>query len=171
MMDKVNEQLSACADELPLLIERLERDKEMQARWSRYHLIGDTIRNVLPGTIVSGFHERVAAGIDEPVQAPSVDRGWIRSVGGMVVAASVALVVLFNLRVDDTGPDPTLVVPVTENPRMAEVARYAVSGGGAQWERAQPEVQAQLNAYLLDHVDRVAQPEESAEDAPQEDRP
>lgn len=177
MTEKLNEQLSACTDgeldrrELPLLLGRLSRDPEMRARWARYHLVGDSIRGALPEAIRPGFSERVMAGagtLDAPVSAT---RNWMRSVGGLAVAASVAVAVLINLRVDDVGPDPSLVVPVTENPRTPQVARYAVSNG-AQWERAQPEVQAQLNAYLLDHADRVRQAEDPpAAEEPGEDRP
>lgn len=177
MTDKLNEQLSACVDdeldrrEMSLLLARLTRDPEMRARWTRYNLAGDTIRNALPGTIRRGFAVRVAEGVGAVGASAVAPRTWARSLGGLAVAASVAAVVLLNLRVDDNGPDPSLVVPVTENPRTPEVARYAVTGG-AQWERAQPEVQAQLNAYLLDHADRVAQETGDADtEVPEGDRP
>lgn len=177
MTDKLNEQLSACVDdeldrgELRLLMERLARDPEMRARWARYHLVGDTVRNSLPDAMRNDFVARVAEGTGETGGPVPATRTWARSLGGLAVAASVAAAVLLNLRVADTGPDPSLVVPVTQNPRTAEVARYAVTGG-AQWERAQPEVQEQLNAYLLDHADRVSQSEgEVAADERGEDRP
>lgn len=177
MTDKLNEQLSACVDdeldrrEMPLLLARLARDPEMSARWARYNLVGDTIRNTLPGTIQRGFAARVAEIVGAAGAPTSAPRNWARSLGGLAIAASVAAAVLLNLRVDDTGPDPSLVVPVTENPRTPEVARYAVTGG-AQWERARPEVQAQLNAFLLDHADRVTQEAgEAATEEPEEERP
>lgn len=170
MTDRLNEQLSACADdelpgrEMPLLLERLSRDPDLRARWARYHLIGDAIRDTLPHSLSRSFADRVNAGtaIADPPR-----RSLARTVAGAAIAASVAVAVLFGLRVDDDGPDPSLVVPVTENPRTVEVARYAVSGG-AQWERAQPEVQAQLNAYLLDHSDRVAVSNDTNTDPEQE---
>jgi sigma-E factor negative regulatory protein RseA len=99
MSDKVNEQLSALVDdecttsELALIYRRLSKDAEMKARWQRYHLISDALRNSLPYAIETEFaehiREKVAA---ESSSLPSVSfaRRQIRPAIGWAAAASVA---------------------------------------------------------------------------------
>ncbi|MFN2300887.1 MAG: sigma-E factor negative regulatory protein [Gammaproteobacteria bacterium] len=160
MSDRIYEQLSAFADdelpagEAPLLWRRMAAEPTLRARWGRYHLYGDALRDGLPLELDHGFAARVAATLtNEPVPAPSVRNPWPRRMGGLAVAASVMVAALVTLRVDEpVAPANELVVtPVTANPQ-ARGASFA-STQGLQWERARPEVQQELNDYLLTHGD------------------
>lgn len=160
MSDQINEQLSAFADdELPvgeasLLWRRISADAALRARWGRYHLYGDALRDGLPRELDHGFAARVAAMLaNEPVSAAPARNPWPRRVGGLAVAASVMVAALVTLRVDEpvAPADELIVTPVTANPQ-ARGASFA-STQGLQWERARPEVQQELNDYLLTHGD------------------
>lgn len=157
MSDVINEQLSALADdelprrEFPLLWERVVRDPELTARWARYHLMRDALRGDLPSHTALGVGKAVATALAG--EAPAVARtGWIRRAAGPAVAAAVAVVALLTLQIDESaGPDEALVVPVTANP-LGDTNRFATASG-FQWDQAQPEVQNELDRYLLNHVD------------------
>ena len=159
MSDILNEQLSALADdelprrELPLLWQRIATDPELAARWARYHLVGDALRGDLPDEVRPGFAARVARALaDEP--APSAARQWGRQLAGVAAALAVAAVALTTLQVDrSAGPDQAVVVPVTANPQV-DPSRFATASG-FQWESAQPDVQSELDRYLLNHADQA----------------
>lgn len=164
MDERVNQQLSAAVDgeldtaEWQLLCRRTVEDDALRGHWSRYHLVGDTLRGHRQGPRAdAGFAARVAAATaaaGQPVASAPRAR-WMRSAVGMGIAASVAAVALLTLRVDTVPMDEAgVVVPVTANPKVAGGVQYA-AGPTVQWERARPEVQAQLNTLLLDHADGV----------------
>lgn len=159
MSDRIHEQLSALADdELPtgeaqLLWRRLAADPELRDRWGRYHLYGDALRDGLPPALDRGLAGRIAAALaGEAVPAPARNP-WPRRVGGLAVAASVMVAALVTLRVDEpvAPADELVVTPATANPQ-ARGASFA-STQGLQWEQARPEVQQELNDYLLTHGD------------------
>jgi sigma-E factor negative regulatory protein RseA len=166
MDERLNEQVSAAVDgeidaaEWPLLQRQLSADDGCRGRWSRYHLIGDALRGRSSGPRAdNGFADRVASGVAAGEQSglPSGRSRWLRSAAGTAIAASVAALALLTLRVDEPKPldEPGVIVPVTANPKLPGAIRYA-AGPTVQWERTRPEVQAQLNTLLSDHVDGVA---------------
>lgn len=180
MKKELLEQLSAGIDdeltagEWPMLYRQMQSDPALRDRWDRYHLLGDALR-AMPGRRAdAGFASRVASALDtgrESGQA-GLRRRWARSIVGATVAASVAAVALLSLRVDDPAlsPEPGVVVPETENPQVVGGVRYA-AGPVVQWERARPEVQAQLNGFLLDHADGVIREEREVTDDTPEGEP
>lgn len=180
MDERLNEQVSAAMDgeidaaEWQLLQRRLTADDEYRGRWSRYHLIGDALRGGHGGPRAdSGFADRVATAVaaGEQVASSGSRSSWMRSAAGTAIAASVAALALLTLRVDEPKPldEPGVIVPVTANPKLPGAVRYA-AGPAVQWERTRPEVQAQLNTLLSDHVDGVAVTEDATSTEEDDDR-
>ena len=99
--ESLNEALSAAVDgeaeelELRRVLNAVERDPELRAKWERLHLIGDAMRGGamrLGDTVVDGLVEPALAGVDEPV-AEGTPRGrWLT---GVAAAAAVVVAVTF----------------------------------------------------------------------------
>jgi len=160
MKDKLHEQLSALMDgELPdqeheLLIRRLKSDTDFQATWSRYHLIGDALRNGLPNQMDTHLAEHITQKIDrEPawhVAAKRVHNLWfLKPAAGVAVAASVAVMALIAVQQSNNqqGPAETLAPRLVQAPINNNL--YRVSG--TRWNQAAPEVETHLNGYLVNH--------------------
>lgn len=176
MSDVINEQLSALADdelprgEFPLLWQRIARDPELTAKWARYHLMRDALRGNLPSHVAPGLGTSVVAALDDAPPVVAVRARWARRAAGGAVAAAVAVVALFTLQIQEpVGPDEALVVPVTANPQV-DAGRFATASG-FQWDEAQPEVQTELDRYLLNHADDAVSADVVVEDAPGDEAP
>ena len=157
--DQIHEQLSAYMDgelpetEQPLLRRRLENDPVLRARWSRYHLVRDVLHNhTLPSArfdISARVHEAL---IEEPGH-PKAGGGRAHAYKpfvGAAIAASVALLAILGVqRISQvSAPAPaTVAVAQTPAPGVADYRRVA----GARWDLGQPEVENNLNQYLLSH--------------------
>lgn len=150
MTDKTAEQLSALTDgeldsqEIDLLVRRLERDEELAARWTRYHLIGEAMRNNLPEQLPFDLTARVSAAIAEeaPVVAPAVaTQRWKRPVVGLALAASVAAAALIGLP-PQRALQPEVTAPLATGTPAAGVGQVAQT----DWER-----NARLNEFLMSH--------------------
>ena len=115
-------QLSAMFDgELPatecdLLARRLGRDPSLRNEWSRYALIGASLRSeplCLRGSVLTAVSAALA---DEPqlevadLRAARRQGGgrWLRPVAGLGVAAGVAAIAIFALRSDPQSPSALL---------------------------------------------------------------
>lgn len=161
MADKTGEQLSALVDcecdaaELDLALRRLAKDEGLKARWQRYHLIGDAVKNNLPEVLDARFSERIRQAIEAspPIhKAPSASPSpaWYKPVAGFGLAASVALVTVLalespfspevnsDLRVTGGEPAPAFL---PESPGAEALAGAALAG----------EAQARLAGYLVNH--------------------
>ena len=145
MTSMFNEQLSALLDgELPveqeaLLLRRLEEKTELRDSLARYSLIGELMRDEhcdLAGLSVS---DRVAAAIGRDSYVEQTGRSvprWNTGLVGAGIAASIALLVMFNLNsltgsADQAGSS---VIPVAqaaqvshEHANSARMMRYLVS--------------------------------------------
>ena len=143
MSEILNEQLSALLDgELPpeqtaLLLRRIEREHELSGRLARYRACGEVLRGERAQPRAD-FALRVSAAIArEPARrarrAAHVP-GWLRSAGGLAVAASVGMLAVLVLQRAVPGVLPaapvadtrTLVVPAT----TVEAATLAPAGSG-----------------------------------------
>jgi len=110
MNDQKREQLSALVDdeltqEASSVIESLLEDNEAKETWERYHLIGDALRDRLPGhigNISSNVSQAIAseptilAPAKKPANRKSSD--LMKPVMGFAIAASVAAVAIFNVQ-------------------------------------------------------------------------
>jgi negative regulator of sigma E activity len=128
--------------ELDLLLQRLEREAmveagdsapgnsaprqhprhSMRSAMGRYSLIGEALRTQHPVRAPADFASRVRAAVaaEEQLQAPPVRAKiapqtlrWLRPVGGMAVAASVAAVALMAFQPQTHTPDPLSPAPAS----------------------------------------------------------
>ena len=167
MSDTLNEQVSACMDgelhatETELLLRRLATDPAVRARWERYHLISDALKNNLPRHFSRDIPTRVRNAIDrEPApQRRLTLTTLLKPAIGFAVAASVAALAIFSVQTlnRDTQPParaqlPPAPVAVTSTlSAVPTVPAQTVSATGTRWDRTQPEVAERLNTYLLNH--------------------
>jgi len=172
MNDPNREQLSAltdgelASDALRFLLKRVDGDPALASAWSRYQLMGATLRRDEQVLLDAGFSERVRSQLrDEALVTVSAQGGvaqarapWMRWAGGGAIAASVAALALFATR----GPQvdeilvppaaPTLAqevsVPVGELhapvPTLPAAGGDGAANGSGLWD---PRVQG----YLMQH--------------------
>ncbi|MEZ5582188.1 MAG: RseA family anti-sigma factor [Candidatus Competibacteraceae bacterium] len=159
MADKMVEQLSALMDsecalpEVELAMRRLTKDANLQARWQRYHLISDTLKNNIPDVIDLDLVDRInrAIAADPPLQSygPAKKFTWYKPATGFALAASVALFAFVGLRLTsfDASSNPPLVAsattPTPESPTS--------SPDPAQSDLANNTLEAKLSNYLVSH--------------------
>ncbi|MCJ7556561.1 MAG: sigma-E factor negative regulatory protein [Gammaproteobacteria bacterium] len=109
MMDKVNQQISACLDgelssgETQLLLKRLGRDGQYRDTLSRYVLLGEVMRNgVAPELLDGRFADILASRVSDEAQGAKSVSSWAgkfrRTVLGSGVAAAVALLAIASLQ-------------------------------------------------------------------------
>ena len=104
-----DERISALMDgeitdsEIDRALSDLRQDTELNARWGRYHLVSDSLRNDLADSIDPHLAGRINAAIDaEPIytaahhwrRKPAPE--WLRQAGGLAVAASVTAVAILG---------------------------------------------------------------------------
>ena len=169
-MNSAASQLSAMIDgelsdrESELALRRLGRDRDLQGRWERYHLISDTLQGHLPVSMDAGFAERIRLAIEaEPLPQPAMRPlpAWYKPVTGFALAASVVLVALFGLRLSQTdatlAPVETAAVsrPAVMAVAAAPVARpvqiAAIDQPASNDADAGVPIDARLNSYLVSH--------------------
>lgn len=154
MADKTVEQLSALVDdefeelELELALRRLAKDAELKARWQRYHVISDALRNNLPEAIDTHFADRVIKAL-EPEPAPQTApviravSSWYKPLVGFALAASVATVAVLGL--NRIQPDQSL-----STSSLSAIAS-SESITEAQTTSIDTELDPRLNSYLVNH--------------------
>ncbi len=112
MTDKIEEQISALVDdevhdsELKRVVAELTRNPSAAERWQRYHLISDALHNNLPDLVETDLSRRVREALEEEptvlapqrMRIPPRVRATLKQVGGMAIAASVAVVMVTVLQ-------------------------------------------------------------------------
>lgn len=98
------------------VFERLNGDAALRAQWTRYHLIGDALRDALPETVGHDLVTAVASRLEaEPTvlaPRPRPQSGPLRWLTGAAVAASCAGAVIFSAGLlDDGAGAPTGATP------------------------------------------------------------
>jgi sigma-E factor negative regulatory protein RseA len=100
MSKETREHLSALVDgEISpdtsrFLVRRLGSDVELRATWARYHLVRDCLRHQEGEIAHDDLSARISRAIENEqieVKQPPAYRRWLKPVGGMAIAASVAL--------------------------------------------------------------------------------
>ncbi|MDS4025849.1 MAG: sigma-E factor negative regulatory protein [Candidatus Contendobacter sp.] len=157
-------QLSALVDdqladrEIDLVLRRLSRDDDARSRWERYHLISDVIQGHLPAAFDTDFAARVRRAIEaEPLPQP-VGRplpAWYKPVTGFGLAASVALVALFGLKLNQTDilqpAAPFAITPTTLSSPTAALPIQTVATTQPLVTPAREPVETRLTSYLVNH--------------------
>ncbi len=167
MNDKLNEELSAFMDdeapEARRLAERLSRDPELQARWSRYHLIRDAMTEHLTYAEFD-IAARVSQALEnEPTvlaprrwHLPPRARKVARQVAGLAIAATVSAVTVMTVqqqRVENNAP--TVAQVATGSTRVASASPGRPAARVVQFvpesRPLKPEVRSKLSNYLVNH--------------------
>ncbi len=102
-MSENNQTISALMDDEhdSLALDKLIQDEDMQNTWSRYHLIGDCLRDSLTEQVDVRMAERVSQALqNEPtVLAPSSKSSFnFKPLAGFAIAASVAMVAILGIQ-------------------------------------------------------------------------
>ncbi len=164
MNDKLHEELSAFMDdEVPdprRLAERLSGDPDLQARWSRYHLIRDAMTEHLTYAEFD-IAARVSAALEnEPTvlaprrwHLPPRARRVARQVAGLAIAATVSAVTVITVQQQRGAQEPApAVAQVAGNARLAvrtppaRVVQFVPEN-----DQLNPAVRSKLSKYLVNH--------------------
>jgi sigma-E factor negative regulatory protein RseA len=125
----------------------------MGARWERYHLIRDCIRQPGSKQVVTGLRARVSASL--AADAAPVTKGlggvrWLKPVSGLAIAASVAVMAIMV-----TTPRPGTVPAAGDDASTATASQPFVSPNALPVAPVSQAVSFesadQLNVYLLRH--------------------
>ena len=171
------------------VLDKLCADTDARAYWERMHLVRDVVqKEYKPGLLDAGFTSRISDAIaDEPVPAPAenvvaadfgkrqnpeparLTRSWMRPVGGLAIAATVAAVSVMGLRyLQPSTPDAefsqtiagpaSLQAPALVPNRANANGLRLVNNTGTYWtldkRRIQnSELEKRLNGYLSDHIE------------------
>jgi anti-sigma factor RsiW len=127
------------------VLKLLGRDEKLAVVWQRYHLIRAGLRNE-PIVHIPGFSERLErrlldeAVVAAPAARPAIGgrRPWLP---GLAVAASLAAVMALGL----------LTGVLDDPPSPAGSAEVALVDQDMRWETATPELEHDLNAFLVEH--------------------
>lgn len=146
MTEKRQEQLSAFMDGesdvfgTKAVVDRLTTDSDMRVCWQRYHLIGDVMRNTLPGKSTSSVASRVSLALkqeptilspDATPEKKTPNSKQHRHPIGYAVAASVAVVGFLTVGVISQQADnpmaPTIDIAASGSSAIATTASMASS--------------------------------------------
>lgn len=166
MSKETREHLSALVDgEISpdtsrFLVRRLGGDAELRATWARYHLMRDCLRHQEGEIAHDQLCDRISKAIrNEPAgtrRAP-VYRRWLKPLGGMAIAASVALMAISTVgpggagspfpggEVAGQGAVEQFTSPQPQSfTRAPDSRQVSLTNGGRGSDRA-------MDAYLLRH--------------------
>jgi len=158
MNEQKRELLSALVDdelaqEASSVIETLLEDNEAKQTWSRYHLIGNSLRGHLPGHIVdisSNVSQTIAS--EPTILAPAIKSSSRKSsdlmkpVMGFAIAASVAAVAIFNVQQAKQFPE-------TGQPVIAQSSIATSQPSLATSPQLVNQQTAQAQVYQVKHID------------------
>ncbi len=141
------------------LVRRLASDQVLRATWDRYHIIRDCLRQQDAHLVQEDLCSRVRQAIDlEDSQSVPViqSRSWVRSMAGVAIAASVAMLAIVAVGpAQQGGPDGAIEAPalavqaesfVSPNMGNPVPASQPVNLGGQRTAE-----QEKAKAYLLRH--------------------
>lgn len=162
MNESNKEQLSALIDgehDNDHVLDKLIHDEEMKQTWSRYHLIGDCLRDNLPDQISNQVSENVSQTLrDEPtVLAPVKKQFDFKPLAGFAIAASVAMAAVFTIQTDNdiTSPSINGTAVATNTPAQAESFDFSqaqvLPATVTQSDTPEAVANERLNNYLLNH--------------------
>jgi sigma-E factor negative regulatory protein RseA len=172
MTEQAFEKLSALVDneisghEISNEINKLKKDRASMDIWSRYHLIGDAMRNELGQIHDTNMAHSISQRLEnEPVVlAPAAlnrtGSNKKRTITGLAVAASLtalAVVMAPQLINPDGSEAPNQLASSDQLPMSNELPMsnaVLVAEDGTRWKLLQkPKVESRLNHYLLNHQD------------------
>lgn len=148
----------------------LDRGKRSFSTVARYQMIGDALRGKVSDASMVDISARVSEAIKQETELASISRpvytgrrerkplfdfgSWLRPVGGLAVAATVAMVMVVTLTDQQTGADNAVIANVGQQP----VRALPVGNVTPVYNRpgmAMPAVN--LNSYVKEHSEFAAQ--------------
>ena len=162
MNESNKEQLSALIDgehDTDHVIDSLIHDDEMKETWSRYHLIGDCLRDNVPEQISSQISANVSQALqNEPtVLAPVKKQFNFKPLAGFAIAASVAMVAVLTIQNDNDVTTPSLnastvatITPV-QNDTLSFSQAQVLPAAVTHSDTPESIANDRLNNYLLNH--------------------
>jgi sigma-E factor negative regulatory protein RseA len=120
MTEANREQLSCLMDgELErrgrdFLVRRMAGDRDLAGQWQRYHLIKACLQREFSGHMDLSDRVAVALADESPVHGESLARRWLKPVGGLAIAASVAVAALVGINssvLEQGQPDRSAAQP------------------------------------------------------------
>ncbi len=165
MSEYNNEELSALIDgeyegNNDKAIDELIHNQDMKDTWSRYHLIGDCLREHLPEKISNQVSTHVSNTLrNEPtVLAPQKTKQFnLKPLAGFAIAASVAMAAVFSVQnsndVNSVSTTPTLAANNTApQSQTFSFSNPQVLPASVRKSDTPEEVANQrLNNYLMNH--------------------
>lgn len=163
MNDLNKEQLSALIDgehDNDHVLDKLIHDKELKQTWSRYHLIGDCLRDNIPDYISNQISQNVSHVLkDEPtVLTPTKRQFNFKPLAGFAIAASVAMVAVLTIQTNNNPASPSLdgQAVAAYTPAQTEIINFSqpqVLPASVTTHSDTPESieKERLNNYLLNH--------------------
>ena len=158
MNKDTNEKLSALMDgELSsgvahLIIDEMKQNDALKAHWSRYHIMGDVMRNNFPKVSSVELSSAISKHLeDEPIVLAPTPRimSFGKPLAGLAIAASVAIIAIIGVKQingDATRIEPNLI---------AEHQRKPAAQSYVRWDVNKPAVEKRLNNYLVNHNERL----------------
>ncbi|SET63037.1 sigma-E factor negative regulatory protein [Thalassotalea agarivorans] len=169
MTDNNLQTLSAAIDNEAdkRVIKQIAKDEDMSQAWSRYHLIGDVMRDEVPASFDPSIADAIAQQIDqEPTVLAPKPRSqvvetikanvvkFVKPAGQMAIAASAAAMMVIT--VQNTGQqDPVTPSPVVQTNGAlgfaAPVSLNTVSPTRTTTQQELIQHQRRFHALLADH--------------------
>jgi sigma-E factor negative regulatory protein RseA len=163
MNESNNEQLSSFIDGEHYgehALDNLIHNQHMKDTWSRYHLIGDCLRDNLPKEISNQVSTQVSNVLrDEPtILAPKTTKRFnTKSLIGFAIAASVAMVAVFSIQsgneIDSSSNGvPAIAATTAAQPQTFNFSEPQVLPAAIKKSDTPDSVGNQrLNNYLINH--------------------
>lgn len=166
------EKLSAMMDgeligrDRDIVIDQIESDPETRACWQRYHMIGDTLRSTMPGTVSPDLAVRLNQMLaNEPtILAPKSGlqsyKNFIKPLAGMAIAASITAVAVLGIQQQNQelpGTENFSQIAISEagmaTPLIADNAKAdAVTVRTVKYQAGESNQDAEeLTPYILNH--------------------
>jgi len=169
------ETISSLADNYQLTdsaIKEIVDDQEQSEQWSRYHLIGDVMRDEVPSTIDTELSMRIADAIaDEPtilapVHKPSISQqvkakviSFVKPMGQVAIAASAAGLMVLGVQQNVAQNDATAPSQIMQTRPLIGTAQPVSLNYQQPDRKSQQQVmveqQRKFQALLQDHKQQV----------------
>lgn len=171
MNEQKREQLSALVDdelsqETSSAINTLLEDNEAKETWTRYHLIGDSMRGHLPERIEDiADNVSQAIALQPTILAPQKESpnrkspGLMKPVMGFAIAASVAAVAIFNVQQANQSPVRGQQVIAqsssiaTTPPSLALTPQFAIQQKEATQAQQYRSLDPRLSRYIVNYTE------------------
>lgn len=168
MSEKSREQISALIDGEQetgsvFILSAISANDELRQTWSRYHLIGETLRGNLSEQYDPDFATRVSNAIEREAayDAPRARaNSYLKPMAGLAIAASVAFVAVLGVRQVGVMPGSSSATQVADNrtPSITATQEKPVVAASANTGVVHPDqyrspvnASARLNRYLVNY--------------------